>query len=121
MEMGRAVRVLVSSVLVLLVLCSDCEARDSDLSYVTCGSLVKLLNTKHHVRLHSHDVKYGSGRKHLFTPSPCYKPTGPNLGQCAPMVEASTHCLESEPGTTPAESFLVLDVEKLKPNELKCL
>lgn len=64
--MGRAVRMLVNSVLgllVLLVLRSDCEARDSDLSYVTCGSLVKLLNTKHHVRLHSHDVKYGSGRK----------------------------------------------------------
>ncbi|XP_029685515.1 stromal cell-derived factor 2-like protein 1 [Takifugu rubripes] len=61
MEMGRAVRMLLNSVLVLLVLCSDCEARDSDLSYVTCGSLVKLLNTKHHVRLHSHDVKYGSG------------------------------------------------------------
>lgn len=66
MEMGRAVRVLVNSLLGLLgllLLCSDCEARDSDLSYVTCGSLLKLLNTKHHVRLHSHDVKYGSGRR----------------------------------------------------------
>ncbi|XP_075424647.1 stromal cell-derived factor 2-like protein 1 [Ascaphus truei] len=29
--------------------------------YVTCGSVVKLLNTRHNVRLHSHDVKYGSG------------------------------------------------------------
>uniref|UniRef100_A0A8C4N896 Stromal cell-derived factor 2-like 1 n=1 Tax=Eptatretus burgeri TaxID=7764 RepID=A0A8C4N896_EPTBU len=28
---------------------------------VTCGSVVKLLNGKHDVRLHSHDVKYGSG------------------------------------------------------------
>lgn len=77
--MGRTVRMLVDSVLVLLVLlvlCSDCEARDSDLSYVTCGSLVKLLNTKHHVRLHSHDVKYGSGRE-LPAPS-VLKPTGPN-------------------------------------------
>ncbi|KAM8975175.1 stromal cell-derived factor 2 [Pelodytes ibericus] len=33
----------------------------SDLSVVTCGSVVKLLNTKHNVRLHSHDVRYGSG------------------------------------------------------------
>ncbi|XP_043574423.1 stromal cell-derived factor 2-like [Chiloscyllium plagiosum] len=33
----------------------------SDLSYVTCGSVIKLLNTRHNVRLHSHDVKYGSG------------------------------------------------------------
>ncbi|XP_068956885.1 stromal cell-derived factor 2-like protein 1 [Petaurus breviceps papuanus] len=28
---------------------------------VTCGSVLKLLNTRHGVRLHSHDVKYGSG------------------------------------------------------------
>ncbi|XP_078082044.1 stromal cell-derived factor 2-like [Mustelus asterias] len=32
----------------------------SELSYVTCGSVIKLLNTRHNVRLHSHDVKYGS-------------------------------------------------------------
>ena len=29
--------------------------------YVTCGSVVKLLNPLHNVRLHSHEVKYGSG------------------------------------------------------------
>ncbi|KAM9525727.1 stromal cell-derived factor 2 [Guaruba guarouba] len=28
---------------------------------VTCGSVVKLLNVRHSVRLHSHDVRYGSG------------------------------------------------------------
>ena len=28
---------------------------------VTCGSSVKLMNGQHKVRLHSHDVKYGSG------------------------------------------------------------
>lgn len=28
---------------------------------VTCGSVVKLLNTAFKIRLHSHDVKYGSG------------------------------------------------------------
>jgi len=28
---------------------------------VTCGSVVKLMNNAHKVRLHSHDVKYGSG------------------------------------------------------------
>lgn len=33
----------------------------ADLSPVTCGSVVKLLNTLHNVRLHSHEVKYGSG------------------------------------------------------------
>lgn len=70
MELIRSVHMLVKSVLVLLVLlglCSDCEARDSDLSYVTCGSLVKLLNTRHNVRLHSHDVKYGSGKLQFLT------------------------------------------------------
>uniref|UniRef100_A0A336MWV8 CSON006643 protein n=1 Tax=Culicoides sonorensis TaxID=179676 RepID=A0A336MWV8_CULSO len=29
--------------------------------YVTCGSVIKLLNVDYRVRLHSHDVKYGSG------------------------------------------------------------
>ena len=29
--------------------------------YVTCGSSLKLLNYYYNVRLHSHDVKYGSG------------------------------------------------------------
>ncbi|CAB3369674.1 Hypothetical predicted protein [Cloeon dipterum] len=29
--------------------------------FVTCGSVIKLLNTDYKVRLHSHDVKYGSG------------------------------------------------------------
>lgn len=29
--------------------------------YVTCGSVVKLLNSDYRVRLHSHDIKYGTG------------------------------------------------------------
>lgn len=29
--------------------------------YVTCGSVLKLMNIDYKVRLHSHDVKYGSG------------------------------------------------------------
>ncbi|XP_061659969.1 stromal cell-derived factor 2 [Syngnathoides biaculeatus] len=33
----------------------------SELTSVTCGSVLKLLNVKHNVRLHSHDVRYGSG------------------------------------------------------------
>lgn len=43
------------------VMFTQCGGRDVDSSYVTCGSLVKLMNTRHSVRLHSHDVKYGSG------------------------------------------------------------
>lgn len=60
MEIIQAVHVLVKS-LVLVLLWSHCEGKDSELNHVTCGSLVKLLNTRHNVRLHSHDVKYGSG------------------------------------------------------------
>jgi len=30
-------------------------------SHVTCGSVFKLVNTYYEVRLHSHDIKYGSG------------------------------------------------------------
>ena len=29
--------------------------------FVTCGSVVKLVNVNYRVRLHSHDIKYGSG------------------------------------------------------------
>ena len=34
---------------------------DFQYEYVTCGSVLKLYNTLSAVRLHSHDVKYGSG------------------------------------------------------------
>ncbi|KAL4609637.1 stromal cell-derived factor 2-like protein 1-like [Arapaima gigas] len=45
----------------LVCIALKCESRETESNYVTCGSLVKLLNTRHNVRLHSHDVKYGSG------------------------------------------------------------
>ncbi|XP_005111764.1 stromal cell-derived factor 2 [Aplysia californica] len=32
-----------------------------DYDFVTCGSALKIKNSAHNVRLHSHDVKYGSG------------------------------------------------------------
>ena len=32
-----------------------------DFKYVTCGSVLKLKNPRQDIRLHSHDVKYGSG------------------------------------------------------------
>ena len=33
----------------------------ADFKYVTCGSVMKLKNPRQNIRLHSHDVKYGSG------------------------------------------------------------
>ncbi|MEQ2254004.1 hypothetical protein ILYODFUR_038467 [Ilyodon furcidens] len=59
----RSVRWLLLLLPLLLLLLSGGEGRESELNYVTCGSLVKLLNTRHNVRLHSHDVKYGSGNR----------------------------------------------------------
>ncbi|PWA23210.1 hypothetical protein CCH79_00002352 [Gambusia affinis] len=47
---------------IFLLLSSICGLSiGSELSFVTCGSVIKLLNVKHNVRLHSHDVRYGSG------------------------------------------------------------
>lgn len=36
-------------------------ARPSEFQHVTCGSVVKIANAESSDRLHSHDVKYGSG------------------------------------------------------------
>lgn len=44
---------------------------------VTCGSVVKLLNVRHNVRLHSHDVRYGSGNR---PPPPATPPRVPAVG-----------------------------------------
>ncbi|KAJ8276025.1 hypothetical protein COCON_G00077770 [Conger conger] len=45
--------------ILILWLCT--RAFGTELGFVTCGSVVKLLNVRHNVRLHSHDVRYGSG------------------------------------------------------------
>jgi len=41
---------------IIILLSASTKAR-----YVTCGSVVKLLNVDYRTRLHSHDVKYGTG------------------------------------------------------------
>ncbi|XP_044181397.1 stromal cell-derived factor 2-like [Acropora millepora] len=48
-------------VTLIVFLTSPLLASSKDFKYVTCGSVLKLLNPKHNVRLHSHEVKYGSG------------------------------------------------------------
>ena len=47
------------SLLVVVVICSSPGTAQPQA--VTCGSVIKLMNSNHKVRLHSHDVKYGSG------------------------------------------------------------
>lgn len=55
----------VCNVLLLLgCLCALAQLHQIDASratHVTCGSVLKLQNTDYRVRLHSHDVKYGTG------------------------------------------------------------
>ncbi|XP_076246947.1 stromal cell-derived factor 2 [Calliopsis andreniformis] len=48
---------LAFTVLMLWTSCS--KARGTQ--HVTCGSVLKLMNVDYKVRLHSHDIKYGSG------------------------------------------------------------
>ncbi|XP_030374505.1 stromal cell-derived factor 2 isoform X2 [Scaptodrosophila lebanonensis] len=43
-----------------LLSCLSCNNADKT-NFVTCGSILKLLNSDYAYRLHSHDVKYGSG------------------------------------------------------------
>uniref|UniRef100_A0A0N5ADF9 MIR domain-containing protein n=1 Tax=Syphacia muris TaxID=451379 RepID=A0A0N5ADF9_9BILA len=45
----------------IVFLCCVFDLVPADDNYVTCGSVIKLMNLKEGVRLHSHDVKYGSG------------------------------------------------------------
>ncbi|KAM6156031.1 stromal cell-derived factor 2-like protein 1 [Rhynchocyon petersi] len=53
-----AVRLVLLGLLLALVGGGGTKTR---VGLVTCGSVLKLLNTYHRVRLHSHDFKYGSG------------------------------------------------------------
>ncbi|XP_005191990.1 stromal cell-derived factor 2 [Musca domestica] len=48
-------------VTIFAVLCRFPAAFAAKKNYVTCGSIIKLLNSDYNMRLHSHDVKYGSG------------------------------------------------------------
>jgi len=50
---------MLSHFIVLMVIVNHAHSRGPQ--QVTCGSVVKLINTAHKIRLHSHDVKYGSG------------------------------------------------------------
>ena len=50
-----------SFILILLLTSDDARATSKHLNYVTCGSVIKLVNGNFMTKLHSHDVKYGSG------------------------------------------------------------
>ena len=62
---GTRFNVMNNMFLIILVLitlsCHLVHASSKHLSEVTCGSVVKLVNANYLSKLHSHDVKYGSG------------------------------------------------------------
>lgn len=47
--------------ILLFTLLSVQNSQGSKAEFVTCGSILKMVNTDLRLRLHSHDVKYGSG------------------------------------------------------------
>jgi len=49
------------SYVLLSLLLSPSTAKKFNYDFVTCGSSLKLFNNANNVRLHSHDVKYGTG------------------------------------------------------------
>uniref|UniRef100_A0A834R5S1 Stromal cell-derived factor 2 n=1 Tax=Sarcoptes scabiei TaxID=52283 RepID=A0A834R5S1_SARSC len=49
------------SLLYLLLLIDLIESRSNSITSVTCGSVIKLMSVNSGIRLHSHDIKYGSG------------------------------------------------------------
>ncbi|NXH77774.1 SDF2 factor, partial [Hydrobates tethys] len=85
MVAGRRVPVLVP----VLVLALSAAVRGGP-GPVTCGSVVKLLNVRHNVRLHSHDVRYGSGNgtPPLLTPKRRLETNDAATGK----VQAASHC-----------------------------
>jgi len=51
----------ITFVLFLVCIFIDKASTKFEYDFVTCGSALKILNSEGNVRLHSHDVKYGSG------------------------------------------------------------
>lgn len=47
--------------LAIILVCFTIDSTAASETYVTCGSVFKLMNVNSGTRLHSHDIKYGSG------------------------------------------------------------
>lgn len=58
---GRITKYFIDYFIESLLLLVLCVRAASKAKHVTCGSVLKLQNTDYRVRLHSHDVKYGTG------------------------------------------------------------
>lgn len=58
---GLLFQTIISRVFLLICSCELISGKRYLNDEVTCGSVTKLLNVRQNVRLHSHEVKYGSG------------------------------------------------------------
>ncbi|KAH3891875.1 stromal cell-derived factor 2-like protein 1 isoform X1 [Dreissena polymorpha] len=63
--------------------------------YVTCGSSLKLLNTYHNVRLHSHDVKYGLGSGQQSVTA--VESSDDHNSYWQVRAKTGTHCVRGQP------------------------
>lgn len=57
--MDHMARLFLWSFMIFLFCMNYIQAKGTQ--HVTCGSVLKLMNVDYNVRLHSHDIKYGSG------------------------------------------------------------
>ncbi|XP_014225409.1 stromal cell-derived factor 2 [Trichogramma pretiosum] len=82
---------LANFLLVLYISSSNAKG----VEHVTCGSVLKLMNTDFRVRLHSHDIKYGSGSGQQSVTGVEFKEDGNSYW----LVKAPTgkHCTRGEP------------------------
>ncbi|KAH3750965.1 stromal cell-derived factor 2-like [Dreissena polymorpha] len=62
---------------------------------VTCGSSLKLLNTYHNLRLHSHDVKYGSGSGQQSVTA--VESSDDHNSYWQVRAKTGTHCVRGQP------------------------
>lgn len=59
--MSKLLNILCYILICVISNCPTFASKKLHYEYVGCGSALKLLNTANNVRLHSHDVKYGTG------------------------------------------------------------
>jgi len=60
-QLNILLKSLIQFIVLQLLVAPYVYCKESDFKYVTCGSILKLYNSRQGVRLHSHDIKYGSG------------------------------------------------------------
>ncbi|XP_029672029.1 stromal cell-derived factor 2 isoform X1 [Formica exsecta] len=91
--MDYAMRLLLSSFTILSLYISCIQAKGTQ--HVTCGSVLKLMNVNYNVRLHSHEVKYGTGSGQQSVTGTNIKEDGDSYWLI--KAESGKHCIRGKP------------------------